>query len=223
MTRATSVFAVLIFSAAVSSGAITTYTDRTIWTANVQNETTVTFDSASAGYTPPATNNYLYLGYSPLTISGIQFTSYADGRSSTQYVYNYTSGTNNWNSGAILTGTSTVSGHTYNFHVVLPTGTKAFGVDLMLINLVGQYTINLDGVTAGSVTTALNPTRTFFGVTSDNSIGAVDLITTVGNITPALDNFSIGTPGSATPESQTFLLCGVGLLAIGQVRKRFSV
>lgn len=228
MTRAISVLAVLISTSALSYGTIVTYSDRATWEANVQSESTTDFDTAIGSYTPPSLNSYRNLGTGAFTINGIQFSSFVDSTPWTQYLNNYTTGLSNWNSGTILKADTSLSGHTSTFHIVLPTGTKAFGVDLMLINIAGSYSVKLDGVSTGAVGTFLNPTRSFFGVTSDNAIGVVDIVTTAGNVNPALDNLSLATPGAApsdtgtaTPEIHSFLLCATGLLTLSQLKKRF--
>jgi hypothetical protein len=88
------------------------------------------------------------------------------------------------------------------------------------------YQVTLNSGQVFTVNTAIRPTRTFWGVTSDTPITFADfavLGTTNGNSTAGLmDNFRYGTTANtaaATPEVSTMLLIGTGLIGIRLLRK----
>lgn len=116
-----------------------------------------------------------------------------------------------------------------SFHVTLPTGVTAFGVNLFNSNSSSpsSYTVSVLGTPFTAPTLNL-PTPAFFGVTSDTAIPTVDLtLASTGGSYAFLDNFQWGTSqvtggggGGEAPEASTLLMIGTGLVGLALIRKR---
>jgi hypothetical protein len=111
-----------------------------------------------------------------------------------------------------------------NFHVVLPAGVTAFGVDLFTVS---PHALSYSVVAAGgtyTVPTFAPQTVAFFGVTADAPIMNVDLtvLGTVfnGGTTGLIDNFSFGTAVQDTPEVASMVMIGSGLVLLAVLGKR---
>jgi len=138
----------------------------------------------------------------------------------------------NYGSGDVLKGPAFKTGINEEslIRVNLPGGITSFGLDLMAYDESGatapqNYTIRV-GLTDFGVTTLAQSAseRLFFGLTSTDPIGSIDLILLTGgsSMKPVLDNFRYGAVEevSHTPEPGTYLLVGSGLLAAGLYRRR---
>lgn len=204
------------------------FSTRSSWLAAVSGVTTTTFDTAVAGYTPPAPDGFLNLANGGITLNGVTFTGYSD--ATTLYALTIvTSGPSttyyNWGTGgAILIG-DPYQGALAHLHIALGTAVTAWGTDLMMGNgVTGTFSIKINGgacPTACLAPAFAFPTAAFFGMTSDTAFTAVDIYGTV-NGRPELDNFSTATAaagGGATPEVGTILLCATGLICLAKFKK----
>jgi hypothetical protein len=122
-----------------------------------------------------------------------------------------------------------------HYHITLPAGVTAFGLNLASINPYGlSYNVVVNGVSATASTAGNNPTMStpgtpgFFGATFDSPITSIDIYpqnyVTGGSPTFALlDNFSFGTADAPDPpaasEAGTLLLIGSGLVALAGGRR----
>jgi hypothetical protein len=113
-------------------------------------------------------------------------------------------------------------------HVTFTTPVTAFGSDLFSTSSYGMtFAITVAGTTY-MAPTFNQPTRAFWGITSDTGITSADFMlqgtTAQGNSLAFLDNFRYGAaqagPADPTPEAATFLLIGSGLLGLVILAKR---
>ena len=112
-----------------------------------------------------------------------------------------------------------------NFHVVLPAGVTAFGLNLFTVSPNGAtFSVTTAGGTY-TVPTFAPQTLAFFGVTSSAPITSVDL-TVVGTVfngdtVGLIDNFAFGTASvTDTPEIASKLLIGSGLVLLAGLKRR---
>lgn len=213
--------ALALASAMTAQAAVVTYSDRAVFDAAVSGQTTITFEAQNTA--PPFT---FYGG--GLNVSGVNFNNplsnylfVADG--------NAVNPSYNWGSGASLLFGSVNEGG--NVVITLPGSTFSFGLDLMAeadfnADLTAGQLFNLDvDGTNYAVNTAQRPTRTFFGISSDNAINSITI--TMNNTTfpfrvlPILDNFSFSaSQGQRVPEPGSLALIGVALAAAALARRR---
>jgi hypothetical protein len=217
------------------------YSSRSTWAAAVSSITTTTFDTAGGGYAPPAPGTPRNLAFGGITLDGIKYQAF-DGAAETALTA-INGGTAqpyyNWGSGVILQANS-YPGALAHLHMTLPSAVTAWGVDLMLNGASsGTFTIQVNGgavcpAATCSAPTFSNPTRAFYGMTSDTPFSFVDLFYP-GNTYGEIDNFSIATfssgagapgvpvapeqPTGEIPEVATILLCATGLIGMAKSRK----
>lgn len=158
-----------------------------------------------------------------LTIDGMQFVGHNTDCCYYAYVNNPASNDKsyNWNSGAVAMIAGYWAGNRNYLTVALPAGMNAFGLDLMVANTAAvpnprDVKITLSDGTTYTVTTAANPTRTFWGISSDVDISFLTIEAPGGQL--LIDNVYGGTasvtdpgPVNPSPEVASFLLIGTGL------------
>jgi hypothetical protein len=207
---------------------ITTYTDLASWQAASSGVTLVDFEGCAP------TNGFTTYNSTCLHTSSVQFIGYTANTPVTNLLEavdtNWSTFYNFGTSDALLVRMNrpqTAVTLPY-LHIVLPANTTAFGIDLFSVGPNGlSFTITI-GATQFTVPTSGHPNpATFFGITSDTAIGALDLTLqgTVwnGDTMALFDNVRFGTaqlPTDPTPEAATFLLIGSGLIGLMVLRKR---
>ncbi len=226
--------AVLLAAAPAQAGVIV-YDDPLAWEADVAGYSTIDFE----GITDPGT----VAGFgSGLTIDGVTFYGALSSTAGMLDVINPLDGWgSDFDSGAVLSGPS-YSSDAYEQAIVvdLPPGTTAFAVDLMSLDPGGlSFKIVLSiGDIIMPITTALKPTKTFFGITSDVPIDSISFIIYLdpGNTAiptaishALLDNFKFGLaaaagpdPGAETIELATFFYVGTGVLMLVLTKRNWD-
>lgn len=207
--------ALAVASFPLAATTITTYTDRALWTAASTGVTTIDFETLGAS--PGAATGYSTAA--GVTLSGVNFVGILPGD---YYLFAEKENPGSslyWGSGTVLMGPwyQNLSGR--YIQINLPAHVTAFGLDLMANSMTAQQvTIVLPGVNSFLVNTQANPTRTFWGFTSDTPISTIQISATAS---PLIDNVSFGTAAPAqTPEIATFILIGTGLLGLRWLRRR---
>jgi hypothetical protein len=200
--------AVVLLSAATASSVAaqpaTVYTDRASWEAAATGVTTVGFEGIAA---PNSVQFYWTAGHPGITLSGVHFAGTFDGGIGFYmavvdpgYFVEY-----NWNSGATLQGPSKstalgAGGPNARLRITLPSGTTAFGIDLMTYALSGvPVSLTLSTGETFTQNTLVRPAWAFLGVTSDVEIAYVDVTTTHASAYPNIDNVSVGQKGAGGP------------------------
>jgi hypothetical protein len=214
------------------------YSTRASWQAAVSAITTTTFDTAVVGYyTPPAPDAApLVYALGGITLDGVKFQVFNNATEGAFRILNGGPAQTyyNWGSGAILQGEQYV-GALVHLHITLPVAVLGWGVDLMTnqpygASLTAQVNNTGCPLTLNCVApTFTNPTRAFYGMTSDTPFTFVDLFYP-SNVFGEIDNFSTATaligggggdppPTSETPEIGTIMLCATGLISLAKAKK----
>ena len=198
----TSLLAVTLSVAIIpaSAGALT-YTSLTAWQAAGPQTGTIDFESV-------ATGSYL----SPLTISGIQFSSTA----ALGILSSYGPGAGRF----VMTSASSLT-------ITPSAGIFGLGFDLGCYSCGGTAPLSITVVGIDSVPyifTGLPPTNEFWGVRLDSAAIQSVTITFGTSQYPAVDNLAYGGQASGgaggdTPEAATLILIGTGLAVIAKCRR----
>ncbi len=223
--RAALVLLLIAGMAPLATGTIlNTYTDRAAWQAAATGVSTIDF----AGIAPA--NSYHWYSTNTATIGDATFST-----GTNVWLMVMDSGAFapifDWGSGAVLKFETQYTPNSI-LSVALSSGATAIALDLMSTNPEGAVlSLAFASGDTFSITTATRPTRTFFGITSDNPIAAFTI--DAGRAAGLIDNLSFGTaggppppppppPGGQTPELGVFWLVssGVGLVLWG--RRRFK-
>jgi hypothetical protein len=223
--------AILLGCFCVSGGAaVLEYTTQSSFTAATSGVTTVTF-------TGPGTNSSVsYSNSTGYVSNGADFIGYDNASGPSGYDLKNTDNLPDWGSGAYLDGPGSFgSSNNAGITVFLPTNTFAVGTNFMSPGHdqgTGQpdseaqnFQVLLStGPTVYTITSLAGFTNmAFVGFTSDTAITSITFSPQSGNRTD-LDNFQFGqvagSSGSATPETTTALLCGGGLILMGQLLRR---
>lgn len=222
----------LILVMAPANASTVEYTDQASWLANTSSTTAIPFTGLA-----PASSSVTYNTSTGLVINGVQFLGYLTATSYQLAVLdtNYVSPYFNFGSPSVQSPTydrAQGSNALPYIRVILPTGTTAFSTYLDTVSpnsLV--YDVKLPDGSEYTVPTASRPTPTFVGVTSTSAISYVDFTvlgtTYNGGTYGLLQNFSIGTAGTAqpqvtpsdTPEAATLILIGLGLAFVRKFRR----
>lgn len=231
----------LLITASISSASVLqTYNDRPSWEAATNaGFTLVDFEDLNLplGY-------FNYSTVSGLLSDGVTFVGVQNAPGIPYYLWASTPGVGDpayANSGTLLVGPEYRGGNGY-LSVTLPSAVTSFGLDLMSMDPVAQsFRILLDDIDVGiTITTVAQPSRQFFGVTTDTPISAVRIVfngdpTTTSITSGRFDNFVYGSastggttggsgtgggPEAETPEAGTLLCLGSGLLMFRWVKRR---
>ena len=203
------VLIVCAFLAAPAGATSVLYTDRITWEAATSGIFTIDFEGLATAAIP---GNYSTAG--GYTMGGLQFIGLTPPGS--YYLYaqdpagsqNYT-----WGSGDVLMGPNAAWGGGY-IQVNMPSGgVTSFGTNIMTHTpFAAQIVGTLSTGDTRTVNTFSNPNPAFVGFTSDAPITFVRLAPVNG--APMIDNFSYGAAAQETPEADSLILGGVGLLGI---------
>ena len=220
--------ALAIFAAVPALATSTIYMDQSAFLSALQSPVNpITFDDLD-----PVAGTWLeYSTAAGLTVGGVQFIGYNVTAfdeflfhpTATDHVYNY-------NSNTVLTDANYWPGTKNYFQVVLPANITAVGLDVMTTGL-GKAGGDLHNVQIGlangekfSVTTADNPIRTFWGVTTDSAIASITLEAPDSRV--IIDNVYAGSakpktdPGPGpVPEMTSLFLIGTGISLLGLLPK----
>jgi hypothetical protein len=192
------------------SATITTYSDSATWQAAVTGVQLINFEGLA-----PANSYATYPGGIP-TGTSVQFTGVSGTTIGVMDTHGFSWADFNSNDAGFATG------GTQSVQITLPAGVTAFGIDLFTSPPSVVYTATVLS-TPFVVPTFSQPTRAFFGVTSDTPIGTVTLTPQSGASYAFFDNFKWGTAqisGGQVPEAGTSLLIGTGLLGFAIIRIR---
>jgi hypothetical protein len=179
----------------------------------------ITFD----GYALNPGSTFAFDNAAGLTIDSIQFVGHNGDSYYYAYIRNPTGNDTsyNWNSGSIAMTAGYYPGVRNYLTIALPAGINAFGLDLMVANPAAvanprDVKITLSDGTSYTVTTAPNPTRKFWGVSSTADISFLTIEAPGAEL--LIDNVYSGTgksgdpgPTNPSPEIATFILIGTGL------------
>jgi hypothetical protein len=199
----------------VAAPNVTPFADRLSWQGSSGALTTIGFENLAAPGSFVAYDNP-----AGLTLSGVNFTGLTPITGPTGPTRDYLRVVDpayfppfyDWGSGAVLhgppipVGPQGEGGPNSRIRVTLPSGVTSVGVDLMsFLQYASPFTVvvsTTNGSVAFPVTSSLQPTRSFFGVTSDSPIISLDYYALNGF--PVLDNFAFG--GSVIVPTCTFSL-----------------
>jgi hypothetical protein len=210
---------IVLASMAAPAGATSIlYTDRTTWEAATSGLVTITFEGLATSSTPGN-----YSTSSGLTLNGVQFTALTPPDSFFLYTEDALGSSNyQWNSGDLLMGPNAGWGGGYILATLPSGGVQSVGTDLMTHTPFGaSVTVTLSTGEEFTINTFSNPTRAFAGFTSDTPITWIQF--TPGSGFSLIDNFSYGSapadPVGETPEAETAVLAGAGLLSLFVARR----
>ncbi len=221
--RALSLSMILLSSLPANAGL---FTDRPTWMASVTGLTSYDFGVQTPG-TQTNYNNSTGLVQAAFTIVG--FNTQGNG-------YNFSTVQGNagnnpfydWGTGAI--GRSDTVFNTFKpvIRITFTGGPKtAFGIDLATAGVSpGVIFVTPQGGSTTSVTTQLNPTWTFYGITSATAFSYVDIIPQTHDAFALIDSLAFGSEGappSETPEVSTMLSVAAGLALLASCGKKYQV
>ncbi len=187
---------------------ISTYTDRTAWTAAAGVVTVIDFNGL-ASTTNPYTTEYL----GGITLDGVTFVSYDGAGNPNLMAYGASSAAGNWGSGDYLRGGYSPG---YLLATLPGSGSTAIGFDLMSFPAGKTITVTFSSGEVRNIATLAAPNRVFFGVITDTPVTSIQFAGS-GAFT-LLDNFSYAS-FAETPEAGTWLLGGVGLAFLLAARR----
>jgi hypothetical protein len=225
----------LLTSLPASGAILGTYTNRALWEAATSGRTDIDFESL--GLVPPPGMNFSnYSTAAGLTLGGATFTGWTGGA---YYLYavNPPAGADeDFGSATLLRGPEWFSGS--YLQIALPLTVTSFGLDVMTMTPgAGAVRILADGIdVAGAIATALRPTRTFFGFTSDTPIAQVRVIIDTGTVFQTqvlVDNVSFGAATSGggggggggpaeTAEITTLIYVASGVALLAWAKRRIT-
>jgi hypothetical protein len=203
-------------SMAVPAGASALlFTDRATWEAATTGIFTLDFEGTAR---PGAPVNYSAAGY---TAGGVQII----GLTPPDSYYLYDSADHDWGSGDLLLGPYSGWGGGYIQANFTAGGVTSVGSDIMTHTPeAASFVISLSTGETFTVATSSKPSRAFVGFTSDVPITSIQFTPSSG--WPMIDNFSYGLssgppdpPPGETPEADTIIFGGTGLLGLWLARR----
>ena len=206
------------------STTLTTYNNLAAWQAATSGDSTITFTGLAPGTMTAYSSGVSY--------PDVQFIGISNGIPPLEVMDTSAFSWANFGSGEALMQSmnrGTTDPVPY-IHVVFNTPVTAFGSDLFTTSSYGMsFAITVLG-TQFVAPTFSQPTRAFWGVTSDTPITSADFTVqgtaAQGNTIAFLDNFQYGTTQAAAPpdvpEAATLLMIGSGLIGLACLRKRIK-
>lgn len=226
--------ATLLIGWCMPSYAATQYyiNDEAGWLAATSLTSTITFDSAEPGYTPPAVGSATNVSSAGLSVNGFVIHNLINGVSSWFEIVNPSAAQwwYDWGSGASVRAQHNTSANENSLRITLPAGITSFGLNLMSNEGTGPATfqVRVNGtLISDTVPTFARPTRGFFGITSETDVNTVEFIAPP-SVYGMLDNLSYGVvsigqqPPPAEgeiPEASTLVLCASALLCFSRLRR----
>ena len=222
--RALSLSMLLLSSLTVNAGV---FTDRPTWMASVTGLTTYDFGVQAPG-SQTNYNTSTGLVQAGLGFSVVGFNSQGNG-------YNFSTVQGNagnnpfydWGTGAIGKSDQVFGSSKPKIRITFTGGPKtAFGIDLATASVAsGVIDVTPEGGSTTSVTTQLNPTWTFYGITSSTAFNYIDIIPQTNNSYALIDSLAFGSEGappSETPEVSTLLSVATGLALLASCGKKYQ-
>lgn len=201
---------VLAVSGLASAGTVT-YTNQSAFSAATSGLTTLTFDGIA-----PA-NSFVSYGTGPLVLSGVSITG-----NGSMFVIDQGYYGSAYSGGGYLNSDYAANG-VNELTFVLPGPTTAVGFNYGgLFGGPVTFDVTLDAMGPFSFTTSQSiagSSLDFLGITSTTAFSTVVVDMPDGSLYNAVDNFQFGS-STATPEPASFMLLGVGVLAIGKRIRR---
>ena len=222
--RALSLSMLLLSSIPANAGL---FTDRPTWMASVTGLTTYDFGVQAPG-SQTNYNTSTGLVQAGLGFSIVGFNTQGNG-------YNFSTVQGNagnnpfydWGTGAIGRSDQVIGTFMPRIRITFTGGPKtAFGIDLATAGVAsGVIDVTPEGGSTTSVTTQLNPTWTFYGITSSTAFNYIDIIPQTNNAYALIDSLAFGSEGappSETPEVSTLLSVATGLALLASCGKKYQ-
>ncbi len=223
--RALSLSMLLLSSIPVNAGV---FTDRPTWMASVTGLTTYDFGVQAPG---SQTNYNTSTG---LVQAGLGFTIVGFNTQGNGYNFSTVQGNAgntpwyDWGTGAVGRSDTVFNALKPIIRITFTGGPKtAFGIDLATSGTVspGVIFVTPQGGSTTSVTAQLNPTWTFYGITSSTAFSYIDIIPQTHDAYALIDSLAFGSEGappSETPEVGTLLSVATGLALLASCRKKYQ-
>ena len=222
--RALSLSMLLLSSIPANAGL---FTDRPTWMASVTGLTTYDFGVQAPG-SQTNYNTSTGLVQAGLGFSIVGFNTQGNG-------YNFSTVQGNagntpwydWGTGAIGKSDQVFNTFMPKIRITFTGGPKtAFGIDLATSGVsTGVIFVTPEGGSSTSVTTQLNPTWTFYGITSATAFSYIDIIPQTHDAFALIDSLAFGSeapPPSETPEVSTLLSVATGLALLASCGKKYQ-
>ena len=222
--RALSLSMLLLSSIPANAGL---FTDRPTWMASVTGLTTYDFGVQAPG------SQINYNTSTGLVQAGLGFSIVGFNTQGNGYSFSTVQGNagNNafydWGTGAIGRSDTVFNTFKPKIRITFTGGPKtAFGIDLATAGVSpGVIFVTPEGGSTTSVTTQLNPTWTFYGITSATAFSYIDIIPQTHDAFALIDSLAFGSEGappSETPEVSTLLSVATGLALLASCGKKYQ-